>query len=50
MLKDGGFCDEVQYNNVSESDNAVIKRWQNFQAKDMSTFVNDLKGLVEKQK
>ena len=38
------------YNNASESVNAVMKRWQNFQLKDVSTFIDDLKELVEKQR
>ena len=45
-----GFGDEVQCNNVSEYGNAVFKRWQNFESKDMSTFVDDVKGLVDKQR
>ena len=50
VSRDAGFGDEVQCNNVSESGNAVMKRWQNFEAKDMSTFVDDVKELVDKQR
>lgn len=41
------FGDEVQCNNFSESGDAI---WQNFQPKDRSTFVDDVKELVEKQR
>ena len=50
VSREAGFGDEVQCNNVSESVNAVMKRWQNFEAKDMSTFVDDIKELVDKQR
>ena len=50
VSREGGFGDEVQCNNVSESGNAVLKRWQNFVAKDMSTFVDDVKELADKQR
>lgn len=50
VSNDAGFGDEVQCNNVSESGNAVMKRWQNFQSKDKSTFVDDVKELVAKQR
>ena len=50
VSKEAGFGDEVQCNNVSESGNAVMKRWQNFEAKDMCTFVDDVKKLVDKQR
>ena len=45
-----GFGDEVQTNNIPESANAFVKRWQDFVATDMATFVDDLKGLIEKQR
>ena len=35
VSKGGGFNKEVQCNNVSESRNAVMKRWQSFEAKDV---------------
>lgn len=47
---DAGFGDEVQTNNIPESANAFVKRWQDFVATDMATFVDDLKGLIEKQR
>ena len=50
VSNDAGFGDEVQVNNVSESGNAVMKRWQNFESKDMCTFVNDVKELLDKQR
>ena len=34
VSNDAGFGEEVQVNNVSESGNAVMKRWQNFESKD----------------
>lgn len=50
VSREPGFGDEVQCNNVSESVNAVMKCWQNFEAKDMSTFVDNIKELVYKQR
>ena len=47
---DAGFGDEVQSNNIPESANALVKRWQAFAATDMASFVDDLKGLVDKQR
>ena len=44
-----GFSGGVQCKNVSESVNAVMKHYQNFEAKDISTFVDDIKKLVDKQ-
>ena len=48
--RDAGFEDEAQTNNVPESGNALLKRWQNFQTADMSAFVDDVKDLVSKQR
>lgn len=48
--RDAGFGDSVQSNNVPESANALLKRWQGFRPRDMSTFVDDVKQLVDKQK
>lgn len=45
-----GFGDSVQTNNVPESANALLKRWQGFSSKDMSTFIDDVKELIDKQK
>lgn len=47
---DAGFGGEVQSNNIPESANAFVKRWQDFTATDMASFVNDLKGLIDKQR
>lgn len=47
---DAGFGDEVQSNNIPESANALVKRWQDFTATDMASFVDDLKGLIDKQR
>ncbi|CAH3163407.1 unnamed protein product, partial [Porites lobata] len=38
-IKNAGFEDEVQANNISESANAFLKRWQDFQATDMASFI-----------
>ncbi|KAK3746677.1 hypothetical protein QZH41_020585 [Actinostola sp. cb2023] len=46
---EAGFEEKLQTNNVPESANALLKRWQNFQQKDMSTFVDDVKGLIDRQ-
>ena len=46
---DAGFGDEVQSNNIPEFANTLVKRWQDFAATDMASFVDDLKGLVDKQ-
>ena len=48
--RDAGFEDEAQTNNVPESGNALLKRWQNFQTADMSAFVDYVKDLVSKQR
>ncbi|CAH3147135.1 unnamed protein product [Pocillopora meandrina] len=50
VSNDAEFGDEVRCNNVSESGYAVMKHWQNFESKDMSTFVDDVKELVKKQR
>ena len=50
VSKEAGFDNEVQCNNVSESGNAVMKRWQNLEAKDMCTFVDDVRKLTDKQR
>ena len=50
VSKEAGFDNEVQCNNVSESGNAKMKRWQNLEAKDMSTFVDDVRKLTDKQR
>ena len=47
---DAGFGNVVQTNNIPESANALLKRWQNFQATDMASFIDDLKALVKKQR
>ena len=46
---DAGFGTNLQSNNIPESLNAKIKRWQNFKAADMAQFVEDMKSLVDKQ-
>ena len=48
--RDAGFGDKVQTNNIPKSANVFIKRWQDFQPTDMANFINDLKGLVNKQR
>ena len=48
--KNAGFEDEVQANNISESANAFLKRWQDFQARDMASFIEDCRGLITKQR
>ena len=48
--RDAGFEDEVQTNNIPESANALLKRWQDFQATDMASFIDDCKGLIAKQR
>ena len=50
VSKEARFDNEVQCNNVSESGNAVMKRWQNFEANDMCTFVDDVRKLTDKQR
>ena len=47
---DAGYGDKPYYNNVSESLNAVIKRWQGFNMSQMDLFIKDMKELVMKQK
>lgn len=47
--KDAGFKDEVPVNNIPECANAFIKSWQDFRPTGMASFINDLKGLVDKQ-
>ena len=45
-----GFEDEVQTNNIPKYANAFLKRWQDFQATDMASFIDDCKGLIVKQR
>ena len=40
----------VQSNNIPESANMLVIRWQDFTATDMASFVNDLKGLIDKHR
>ena len=47
---DPGFGDEVQSNNIPESANALVRRWQDFTATDMASVVDDLKRLIDKQR
>ena len=47
---DAGYGDKPYYNNVSESLNAVIIRWQEFNMSQMDLFIEDMKELVMKQK
>lgn len=47
--KDAGFEDEVPVNNIPECANAFIKSWQDFRPTGMASFIDDLKGLVDKQ-
>ncbi|XP_066917468.1 uncharacterized protein [Clytia hemisphaerica] len=44
-----GFGDCIQTTNLSESINAKIKRWQNFELKDIASFIDDMKSIVQKQ-
>ena len=48
--RDAGFEDKAQTNNVPESANALLKRWQGFQSADMSSFIDDVKTLIDKQR
>lgn len=50
VSRDAGFEDKAQSNNVPESGNALLKRWQDFRTSDMSTFIDDVKDLVNKQR
>ena len=47
--KEAGFSKELQSNNVPGGINALIKRWQDFTASDMHSFIEQFKSLVEKQ-
>lgn len=47
--RDAGFDDVVQTNNIRESANAFLKRWQDFQSTDMASFIEDCKGLIAKE-
>ena len=40
----------VQSNNIPESTNMLVIRWQDFTVTDMASFVNDLKGLIDKHR
>ena len=48
--RDAGFEDKAQTNNVPESGNTLLKRWQDFQPTDMSSFVDDVNKLIDKQR
>ncbi|KAK3703043.1 hypothetical protein QZH41_018857, partial [Actinostola sp. cb2023] len=50
VSREAGFENKFSTNNVLESANAVLKKWQNFQQKDMSTFIDDIKSLIDRQK
>ena len=50
VSRDAGFEDKAQTNNVPESGNALLKRWQDFQPTDTSSFVDDVKDLINKQR
>ena len=50
VAREAGFGNRCPTNNIPESINALLKRWQGFQAKDISAFVDDLKDLVDRQK
>ena len=47
---DAGYGDKPYYNNVSESLNVVIKRWQGFNMSQIDLFIKNMKELVMKQK
>ena len=46
---DGGFGNQIVTTNPIESLNAVIKRWNNFNATDASTFLEDIKACIDDQ-
>ena len=46
---DAGFKKQIVTTNPIESLNAVIKRWNNFQPTDMSSFLEDVKQLIKEQ-
>lgn len=50
VSREAGFGYTVHTNNVPESANALLKRWQGFTSTDMSSFVDDVKQLIDKQK
>ena len=50
VSRDAGFEDKAQTNNVPESGNALLKRWQDFQPSNMSSFVDDVEDLINKQR
>ena len=49
LSKDAGFGDLVVTTNPIESANAVIKQWNNFQPKDVATFLEDMLACVQEQ-
>ena len=48
--RNAGFGDQLQSTNPIESVNALLKRWQNFTATDMCSFIDDYKKLIDNQK
>ena len=48
MLKENGFGSQLVTTNPIDA-NAMIKRWNNFSPKDMSTFLDDIKALIDEQ-
>ena len=50
MSREAGFEDRCPTINIPESLNVVLKMWQNFKAKDISAFADDLKELVDRQR
>ena len=46
LSKDAGFGDQVVTTNPTESTNAVIKQWNNFQCKDGTKCLEDMLACV----
>ena len=49
LSKENGFGSQLVTTNPIESVNAVIKRWNNFSPKDMCTFLDGIKALIDEQ-
>ena len=48
-MQDAGFGEQLVTTNPTESINATVKRWNNFQPTDMCSLLEDLKDCIDEQ-
>ena len=49
LSRSNGFGNQIKTTHPIESDNAVVKNWNNFEPRDMSTFLDSIKALIANQ-